>query len=247
MITHTIIVLDKSGSMQSAREGTIKGFNELIQQIKLDSKEGKEIKTSLVTFNAGVFEHFWELDAESLQEITHEDYVPAGGTAMRDALGYTLNKVFGSEQPKDIRYDLTVITDGETNTDRTTTQEALKELLDSCNKAGNWTITWVGCSQESALKAARDYNIPVGNMASYTVGSNSGAELAFKGLREARRAYYSSDLKACTTAFGEGTAVTDWSEGNAGTTAGAVVTTTDSASVNLVIDNAKNLKRNRKA
>lgn len=244
MITKSITILDKSGSMSSARAGTIKGFNELIQQIKLDSKDGKEIKASLVTFNGSVFENFWNISADELHEITEEDYVPEGGTAMRDAIGYVCQKLLDekAEDGPDVRYEITVITDGETNSDRKYSTEAIKEFIESGKRAGNWTFSWIGCSESSALEMARTYAVPVGSMASYTTGSNIGAEAAFKGLRERRSAFYSSDLAATCCMMSDSGTVADFTVKTESVGASAGVTTT---SASTVIDWAKDQKKKK--
>jgi len=234
MITKSITILDKSGSMGSARAGTIKGLNELIQQIKLDSKEGKEIKASLITFNGSVFENFWNISADELHEITEEDYVPEGGTAMNDAIGYVCQKLLDekAEDAPNTRYEISVITDGDTNCDRKYSFETIKEFIESGRAAGNFTISWIGCSESHALRMAKAYAVPVGSMASYTTGSNVGAEAAFRGLKERRSAFYSSDLAATCCMMSAGDTVADFTV-KPETLAG-LTTTTTASSVDLV-------------
>ena len=99
-ITHVAILLDKSGSMAKTKEQAIVGFNEQIQQIKENAKD-QDIRTYLITFNASVFEHVWGEPAEKLTEASAEDYIPSGGTAMRDAIGYTLQKLLDTTDPKE--------------------------------------------------------------------------------------------------------------------------------------------------
>ena len=51
---YNLILLDESGSMSSDKATVISNFNELIDDIKLQAKENKDIKQyiSLITFNS---------------------------------------------------------------------------------------------------------------------------------------------------------------------------------------------------
>src|ERR1019366_2335671 len=86
--TIVAIVLDSSGSMADTKQQTVQGFNEQVQQAKMNAKNQKDVgeyKACIVTFNGEVFEHQWLVPVEELQEATNEDYQPGGSTAMRDA------------------------------------------------------------------------------------------------------------------------------------------------------------------
>jgi len=164
--THVAIVLDKSGSMESTKASTIKGFNEQVQQLKENAKSGQDILVSLVTFNGEVFEHAWDVPAEQMQEITENDYKPNGSTAMRDAVGYTVKKLLSStdQNEENTAYLVIVISDGETNSDVHFKPAALKEMIEGCQNSKKWTFTYMGCSKSYLEEIARQTSVPISNM-----------------------------------------------------------------------------------
>lgn len=199
--TYVAIVLDKSGSMSPTKKQTISGFNEQIQQIKQNAKD-QEIFCSLVTFDGEVYEHLWNVNANDLMEASDKDYIPCGSTAMRDAMGYTIQKLINTTNHEDENnaYLVIVISDGDTNQDRHYNSSALKELIEGCRGTGRWTFTYMGCTEEYVQKIARETAIPLANVAAW---SNADNELACTGmLNQTRRAekYFaarSMGQKAC--------------------------------------------------
>lgn len=178
--TYVAIVLDKSGSMSGTKKETISGFNEQIQQMKENAKN-QEIFCSLVTFNAEVYEHLWNVDANDLSEASEADYVPNGGTAMRDAMGYTIQKLLDTTEHanEDNSYLVVVISDGQTNTDQHYNGAGLKEMIEACRGTGRWTFTYMGCSKEYVESIAREMAIPLSNVAAW---SNVSSGSAYTGM-----------------------------------------------------------------
>ena len=180
--THVAIVLDKSGSMGRTKDQAVAGYNEQVQELKENAKDGQEILVSLVTFNGKVYEHIWNEPVENLSEADPADYTPLGATAMRDAVGYTVQKLMDTTDPdeENVAYLVIVISDGQTNSDRHFSTGAVRELVEGCEATDKWTFTYMGCSKKYMEELARDYGIPCSNMASW---SNATADSATKGMR----------------------------------------------------------------
>ena len=205
-VTHVAIVLDKSGSMNRTKTAAITGYNEQIQQLKANAKDGQEILVSLVTFTGNVYEHLWEVPVDQLQEASAESYVPDGATAMRDAVGYTVQKLLDTTDSKkeNTAYLVIVISDGETNSDKFFKAKMinesgkmievnpLKELVESCQKTNKWTFTYMGCSEEYLKTIAEETAIPIANMAAW---SNATEGQTYGGIKMAscRSASYFKD------------------------------------------------------
>jgi uncharacterized protein YegL len=181
MKTYVALVLDQSGSMSATKEDAVKGYNEQIQQMKINAKD-QEIFCSLVTFNGDVFEHLWCEPAEKLTEASGDDYKCEGSTAMRDAVGYTIDKLRKTTDDKeDVAYLVIIVSDGDENASKHFSVEALRELKDSVDKTGKWTFTYMGCDEKYLKKVAQEMNIPISNVARW---SNSSAELAGFGQHQ---------------------------------------------------------------
>jgi hypothetical protein len=94
--------------------------------------------------------------AGDLKEAKVEDFNPNGSTAMRDAMGYTVQKLLDTDDGN-TAYLVYVISDGQTNADSHyvprfneatgQTEDVLKDLLTGVQATGRWTITYMGCSQ----------------------------------------------------------------------------------------------------
>ena len=176
--TYVTMILDQSGSMCGTKAQAVQGYNEQVQQMKLNSKE-QDIFCSLITFNGNVFEHLWCEPAEKLTEAAADDYNTSGTTAMRDAVGYAIEKLQRTTDSKeDVAYLVVIISDGEENASRHYSVEALRELKDSVDKTGKWTFTYMGCNDKYLKKVAQEMNIPISNVAKW---SNATPELAGHG------------------------------------------------------------------
>ncbi len=180
MKTYVALILDSSGSMEVVKDKTRNDFNEQLQTLKTESNSpeieakkvllasdpanvsmGIETRVSVVTFNDKVNYVDFDIDINKISEITTEEYIPNGGTALYDAIGLTIDKFVD-------HYDLTdkntgvlfvILTDGEENSSKTYKGESgrntLKSRIDELNKSGRWTFTFMGT--ENALEHVEDF------------------------------------------------------------------------------------------
>jgi uncharacterized protein YegL len=194
-VTHTVLILDQSGSMQDTKAAAVQNYNEQIQQAKLNSKD-QDIFCSLITFNGEVFEHVWTEPAEKLNEATESDYVTEGATAMRDAIGYTVKKLLETTDHKDenVSYLVVIVSDGEENSSkhfkrpsdvdiRAGKKDELKSLMEEVQKTGRWTFTYMGCDDAYIKRVAEETAIPIANCAKW---SNATPAMAIRGLCQNR-------------------------------------------------------------
>ncbi|MDE2095725.1 MAG: VWA domain-containing protein [Patescibacteria group bacterium] len=179
-ITYMVLVLDQSGSMSSIRDTAVRFYNESVQQTKLSAKD-QDIRVGVITFSGNVFEHLWNVPASDLQESTTEGYVCDGGTALNDALGYTILKLkeTASQDDPNVAFLVQVVTDGEENQStrfkketvfndgRWVEKNPLKKLIEEVQSTGKWTFTFMGCSGDYLQKLAQDTAVPLANMAAW--------------------------------------------------------------------------------
>jgi hypothetical protein len=189
--TYVAIILDKSGSMAATKNAAISGFNEQVQQLKEDSKN-QEIYCSLVTFNGEVFEHLWNVPADQLSEANPADFVPGGNTAMRDAVGYTIQKLLDTTDHEDpnTAYLIVTISDGQTNQDRRYDWGSLKELTQGCEATKKWTFTYMGCTKEYLEELSRNTGTAASNMAAWSNSTSGGALRGFDNMRSRQKKYF---------------------------------------------------------
>jgi uncharacterized protein YegL len=177
--THVALILDQSGSMAACLTPTILGFNEQVQTVKSNAKDGDEYFVSVVTFNHIVNPVQWNRPPEEIKELTGETYVPNGSTAMLDAVGQALSRLKSEADPKDINtsYLVVILSDGMENASREWTYSRVGELIQELKQSGRWTFTYMGANQD--LSVIRDtLNIPAGNIALYK-SDLRGTQVAF--------------------------------------------------------------------
>lgn len=199
---HHVIILDKSGSMTAVRDSTINGFNENAVNIRnLASKDKSQTHTvTLVVFSDENKNVYWRQDINSLKDLTAEDYVPDGWTALCDAMGrtmYRLNEEILAEKNNDpVSVLVTIITDGAENYSKQYNAESISKMIEGfkSNKDIIWTITYMGANQD-VLEVASKYNIAVSNVAAYT-SNDVGTMHAFRNLSAAVGSYVKGVSKA---------------------------------------------------
>lgn len=182
-VTHVVIVLDRSGSMEEVRDETISGFNEQIGKIRAKAMESgaKETFVTLVLFNDEVvFSRFAE-PAETLGPIDREIYAPDRTTAMLDAVGLTLERFQKVVQDDGgTRYLMVVISDGLENDSKIHTYESVAELIQQRRSTGRWTFSYMGANQDLGV-VARRMAIPRSNISAYNSDAK-GTALSFRRL-----------------------------------------------------------------
>lgn len=174
------IVLDRSGSMKYSRSATIGGFNQQANKIRKEAQDsGIETYVSFYTFNQNVEPHYVNNSINFLQDMTDEEYVCVGDTAMFDAVGQAITdfKRNTNANDKGNSYVVLVVSDGRENKSKKWTREALAEEIKACQDSGLWTFTYLGANQDLS-KVAAGLNIPKGNVAAY-VADNAGTKSAW--------------------------------------------------------------------
>ena len=195
-VSYITFVIDESGSMSPVRDATITGINEQIQQIKKDfGSKTDEIETivSLIKFNATPTAIFLNKGLDELKEITAEDYVPNGNTAMYDSVAFAIDKL---NARKDINNDnvsslLIVVSDGEENSSKEYTAASLAKVIGKLNETKRWTITYLGANQDLS-KVSESTQMSYGNMADFDSHSESGVLRGFASNARAMNVYASA-------------------------------------------------------
>jgi len=117
-----LIILDESGSMESIKQATISGFNEVVQTVKGVEQQFPEQEhfISLVTFNGlGIKTLLFNEPAKKLKPIDGDKYQPDSMTPLFDAMGLSLLKMKAvTENLTDYNVLVTILTDGMENTSR---------------------------------------------------------------------------------------------------------------------------------
>lgn len=146
-----LIILDESGSMQSIKDETISGFNELIQNIGHKEKEfpGQEHRVSLFTFNnSGIKALLFNKKPGKLMPLNHNNYRPNSLTPLYDAMATAINRLRAeTDQFPGASVLVNVITDGLENASKEYSGETIKKLVEELTQK-NWTFVYMGANHD---------------------------------------------------------------------------------------------------
>ena len=192
--THISMVLDKSGSMNSILKDTIGGFNGFLQSQK---ETPGEATFSLTTFNTAVMLDYGFKDIASAEELTVDSYRPGGGTALYDAIGMTIvgcgKKLADMDETlRPEKVIIVILTDGEENSSREYSYEAVQKLIKEQSEVYNWEFVFLGANLDAVALGA---TLGIKGGMSMTFAANSdGASAALHSMGTKMSAYRMSSV-----------------------------------------------------
>ena len=184
--THYLLILDESGSMESTRQTTLDGLNEQIQAInKLESKyKDHKYFINILKFDDEFTDLIIDTPVSNVRKFTLEDYKPDATTALRDAIGYGVNRLNERIKTKvesgEAKALVIILTDGEENSSKKYSPAQIKELITRLDSTKMWTFTFIGANQDSVTTAGT-YGIHASNVANYS-SSVRGTSTAFAAI-----------------------------------------------------------------
>jgi hypothetical protein len=139
MTTRIIVVLDKSGSMNSQRTEVVEGLNKMIKtQREFDQEESSKTKFTLVTFS-DIVDEPRETTLNAAPSLTLADYIPEGRTSLYEAIGVTIEKYQSEEN-----VIMIIATDGKENASNPRyTLKLIGEQIKVCKKERNWNFMFL--------------------------------------------------------------------------------------------------------
>lgn len=187
---YNLVILDKSGSMESIRKEAIDGYNETLGTIRaaqLKHMDTQEHFVSLAAFcGCGIDMIYDKTPIKDAEKLTKEKYDPCCCTPLFDAIGSTIKKLRKDiHNVEDAAVLVTIITDGYENASTEWTGPAVKKLIDEC-KADGWMVSFIGAG-EDVVKVAT--TISVTNTVVWEKTSK-GTEAVFTNENEAQSRYY---------------------------------------------------------
>ena len=152
-----VIVMDKSGSMNTMKDEAISGFNEFLESQK---KLSEKTRMTFVMFNSQIHKLLDGERLEYVKPLTSQTYNPGGMTALFDAMGETIamvkqrRKRLKKEKREKTRVVFLVITDGYENSSRIYTASDLKKTINKLEEKHRWEFIYLGANQDAILTAS---------------------------------------------------------------------------------------------
>ena len=188
---YNLVILDKSGSMESIAAAAISGFNETVGGIRSAQeryKDTQEHLVSLLTFCSCSTNYIYEnVPVKKVRQLTSRDYSPCCCTPLYDAMGFSLNKLL--KQIKDEANStavVTVITDGLENSSHEFSGSAIKALVDRLKDEEGWNFAYIGANQDVDRVAS---SLSISNTMSF-VADSEGMRTAWNKERKSKMAMF---------------------------------------------------------
>ena len=187
---YNLIILDKSGSMESIRKAAIDGYNETIGSIKAAQRKyanTQEHFISLAVFCDCDVEMIYDcVPIDAAENLTKEKYTPCCMTPLYDAIGKSVKALSNkTDKIEDAAVLVTIITDGMENASQEWTGPAIKKLIDERKEEG-WMFSYIGADHDVESVAA---SISITNVVSWTK-TQAGTEVMICNENEARERFY---------------------------------------------------------
>ena len=190
---YNLIILDKSGSMQSIRRAAFDGCNEVLNGIKSAAEQYADTQehfVSLMLFDTESMPYI--LDMVPAQELTlmrEDQFVPCACTPLLDAIGMSITRL-EAEVKKHERAiaSVTIITDGYENASQEFNAKQIHELIGRLKEQEGWNFAFMGANQD-VTKVSVELNIDVQNAREF--------EFSTEGTTEAFDDYKNSHMSFC--------------------------------------------------
>jgi len=180
--THVLIILDRSGSMESIREDVIKNFNKFIDTQR---KIPGDCFITLVQFD-DIYEIFYK--AELVQDVPKLDsstYIPRAFTALLDAIGRGIVDLKVMLQDKNnSQVIVCIITDGLENASKEFVgkegRTKIFDMITTLREKNKWEFIFLAANQD-AIASGQQYGV-FANLSSNFTADASGTSLGLSRI-----------------------------------------------------------------
>jgi hypothetical protein len=160
------LIVDKSGSMGGFRREVPRSVNDTIATLKRESRErGIETIFGLVLFDTHERWICRDTPIERAPDLTEWQYLPGGGTALRDTLAQVIDAYRKGPDARDPQtaFYAHVTTDGLDENSHLWSNFALRELITEVQGTDRWTIG-IQCPPNMSQRIINEYGLPPGNV-----------------------------------------------------------------------------------
>lgn len=160
--THMVVILDRTGSMESIRDDTIGGFNSFLKKQKAEPGTATLTLVQFDTQDPYEVIHRFTPIAE-VPELTRETYVPRASTPLLDALGRGINDLENSigelkDADRPSKIVMVVVTDGQENSSREFRRDQIERMIKDRTEKDGWQFVFLSADL-AAIGDARTIGI----------------------------------------------------------------------------------------
>lgn len=186
-VNRITFAIDVSGSMRPIMKNAIDAFNDNLKAIREMVKEtGQDATVTLITFDDKIETKFFNRSIDAVTELGPDDLSARGQTALFDATETAIQQLqalqVGSNE--DVSYLLNVITDGEENASRTSSNK-LNDLMRKVQATDIWTLTFL--VPRGGRYTLSRFGVPDGNIMEWqatAAGVKASANATQAGIKQ---------------------------------------------------------------
>lgn len=176
---HIVILMDRSGSMESCKDDTEGGLRTFLADQNSEFPTGTRV--SMYEFDT---QYDIVYENKPLSDVPEYVLRPHGGTALLDAIGRTITTVKAKRKklPKPQRPDviMVIVTDGHENSSHEFDHPTIKSMIEKRTEKG-WTFIYLGANQD-AIKVGASMGIPRDGSMTYDTAHTSEAFTSMSGI-----------------------------------------------------------------
>lgn len=163
-ITQAYFVLDRSGSMASCLDDTIKGFNQFVEEQKNVGID--QLGLTLVTFDDVIETVYHKKPIADVSQLNRDIYIPRNSTALLDAIGETI-KTAEKDNVENNNVIIAILTDGLENSSKNFDLKDIHKKISEKRSLG-WKFIFLGANQD-AIRSGEQLGIDRNLSKNYTV------------------------------------------------------------------------------
>lgn len=181
MKSEIVVILDRSGSMQTIATDAIGGFNRFIEEQK---KVDGECSVTLVQFDDRYETVFENIPLSEVRPLTSETFIPRGMTALNDAIGKTIDMVAKrhtcAECNKNTKTIYAILTDGQENCSHQFNTAGINDKISHARDEHGCEFIFLAANQD-AFATGMQLGISANDTFNYTADA-VGTQQAFRNM-----------------------------------------------------------------
>lgn len=177
---HFAIILDESGSMSVMKQQAIEALNSQLEIAKTKEND-YDTKMYFISFSStskpewesSIRQLRWDAKPSDVDFVSSGEYMPNGGTAMLDAVGYMITELqnLPDANEEDTAFVVIIISDGAENSSIKWSWNDIAEKIQECQSTDRWTFVYEGANQDLSKISAK-MSIPLSNMSSFDASAS---------------------------------------------------------------------------
>lgn len=194
---YNLVILDKSGSMESIRREAIDGYNSTLDNIRtaqIKHMDTQQHFVSLAAFcDCRIDMIYDKVPIKDVDKLTLKQYEPCCCTPLFDAIGKAVKKLKSDiKDIDDAAVLVTIITDGYENSSKEWSAPAIKKLIKDCKEEG-WMFSFIGAGEDVVKVAGK---ISITNTVVWEQTSE-GTKEVFENENAAQSRFYDKMAISC--------------------------------------------------